>query len=61
MARVSMVMERQRNKRNSRKMYSSEQISKQLASACCKLSNRTKAIERNEKISWTKARNRSVG
>lgn len=61
MARVGIAVQRQKNKRNVGKTYSSEQISKQLAGACLKLSQRTKAIERNEKNSWAKARNRSVG
>ena len=61
MARVSIAVQIQKNRKDLGKTYSSEQISKQLAGACLKLSKRTKVIERNEKNSWAKARNRSVG
>lgn len=61
MARVGIVVQREKNKKNVGRTYSSEQIAKQLTDACLKLSDRTKAIERSEKKSWAKARNRSVG
>ena len=61
MARVKIDVQRQRDKRSVEDTYSFEQISMQLASACFKLSERTKMIERNEKKSWAKARNRNVG
>ena len=38
-----------------------QQISKQLAGACMKLEKKTKVIERNEKLSWARARTRSIG
>lgn len=61
MARVSTAVQRQKNKKDVVRAYSAEQISTQLAGACLKLSNRTKVIERNEKNSWARARNRSIG
>ena len=61
MARVGIDVQKDKSKKNILSKYSSEQISKQLAGACLKLSARTKTIERNEKNSWAKARNRSVG
>ena len=56
MARVAGAVQRQKTRK-----YSSEQIAKQLAGACMNLEKKTKVIERNEKLSWARARTRSIG
>lgn len=61
MARVAGAVQRQKTRKCTEKIYSSEQISKQLAGACMKLEKKTKVIERNEKLSWARARTRSIG
>lgn len=61
MARVAEAVQRQKTRKCTGKLYSSEEISKQLTGACLNLEKKTKVIERNEKLSWAKARTRSIG
>ena len=58
---VAGTVQRQKTRKCTAKRYSSKQISKQLAGACINLEKKTKVIERNEKLSWAKARTRSIG
>lgn len=61
MARVAGAVQRQKTRKCTGKIYSSEQLAKQLAGACMNLEKKTKVIERNEKLSWARARTRSIG
>lgn len=61
MARIGTAIQRPKNSGHVAAAYSTKQISTQLAGACTTLTKRMKEIERNEKNSWAKARNRSIG
>lgn len=61
MARVETVTVSPKGMKVTNAQYSFEQLSSQLADACAKMMDRTRDIERNEKKSWARARNRNVG
>lgn len=56
MARVGIAVQKPKRQKAVSKSYTTAQISKQLAGACRKLDQRTKAIERNEQRSRLKSR-----
>lgn len=61
MARIKIEYERNKTKSNEIDSYSVKRISKQVSILNSELFDRIKTIERNEKDSWKRARNRNVG